>query len=74
MTIRQWFYDRVVVNWKSTLSGFLTATVVTLGYFTAIPSTVLQSHGVSQNTIFWGAVVNGLAIVWLGLIKKDAKQ
>jgi hypothetical protein len=60
-------------NWKSTVAGLLTLIIITGGYFLAIPSDVLQMHGVTQNEIFWGTVVCGVAKLYVALITKDTK-
>ena len=66
-------WTHLVENWKSTAANLLTLIVITGGYFTAMPSTILQQHGVSQNAIFWGTVITGLAKLYIGIITKDAK-
>jgi len=63
----------IVENWKSTAANLLTLIVITGGYFTAMPSAMLQQHGVTQNEIFWGTVLTGLAKMYIGIITKDAK-
>ena len=65
--------QHLVQNWKSTAAHILTLVVITGGYFAMIPSTVLQQHGVTQNELFWGTIIGGLAKVYVGLITKDAK-
>ena len=66
-------FQHLVQNWKSTAANFLTLVVITGGYFSMIPSNVLQQHGVTQNELFWGTVVSGLAKLYVALITKDAK-
>jgi hypothetical protein len=65
--------NTIFTNWRSTLSGILTALLATGTYFSAVPSATLITHGISQNTIFWMTVVDGLATVYLHMISKDAK-
>lgn len=65
--------QHLIENWKSTVANVLTLIVVTGGYFAAVPTTLLQQHGITQNEIFWGTVICGLAKVYVGLITKDAK-
>jgi hypothetical protein len=60
-------------NWRSTVSGLLTLVVITGGYFAAVPATLLQQHGVTQNQIFWGTVISGLAKLYIAIITKDTK-
>ena len=60
-------------NWKSTAANLLTLIVVTGGYFAMMPSAILQQHGVTQNELFWGTVICGLAKLYVGIITKDAK-
>ena len=60
-------------NWKSTAANFLTLVVITGGYFAVIPVATLQQHGVTQNEMFWGTVVCGVAKLWIGLLQKDVK-
>ena len=66
-------WQHFVQNWKSTVANILTLIVVTGGYFAAVPTSMLQQHGISQNAIFWGTVVVGLAKIYVGLITKDVK-
>ena len=63
----------LTANWKSTVSNALTLIVVTGAYFAAIPTAILQQHGITQNEIFWATVVCGLAKLYVGIIQKDAK-
>ena len=65
--------NHLSANWKSTASNLLTLIVVTGMYFAAIPSQVLQQHGVTQNEAFWGTVIVGLAKLYIALITKDAQ-
>ena len=66
-------WQHLIANWKTTASNLLTLIVVTGSYFAAVPSTALQQHGVSQNEIFWGTIIVGLAKIYIGIIQKDAK-
>jgi hypothetical protein len=61
-------------NWKSTAANFLTLVVITGGYFAVIPVATLQEHGITQNEVFWGTVICGLAKLYVGLITNDAKS
>ena len=67
------FLQSAVGSWKSTASNALTLIVLAGGYFTAIPSETLQSHGISQNAVFWITVVVGIAKLYVGMISHDAK-
>jgi len=67
------FLEKAIGSWKSTASSALTLIVLAGGYFTAIPSATLQSHGISQNAIFWMTVVVGLAKLLVGAMTQDAK-
>ena len=66
-------FQHLIENWKSSAANFLTLVVLTGGFFTAMPSEILQSHGVTQNEMFWGTVICGLAKLYVGLITKDTK-
>lgn len=65
--------NHTVQNWKSTASGALTLITLTGGFFTAIPSATLQQHGVTQNEIFWGTCIVGLAKLYVDWLRKDAQ-
>ena len=65
--------QHIVGNWKTTVSGILSAIIATGVYFAAVPTAVLQENEITQKEIFWATVVFGLAKVFLGLIQSDAK-
>lgn len=63
----------VVRNWRSTVSGVLSAVIAAGVYFAAVPSEQLQGLGITQKEIFIGTTIIGLAKVYLAMITKDAK-
>lgn len=63
----------VVKNWRSTVSGVLSAVIAAGVYFAAVPTEQLQGIGITQKEIFIGTIVIGLAKVYLAMITKDAK-
>jgi hypothetical protein len=63
----------VLTNWRSTISGILSAVVAAGVYFAAVPTTQLQGIGITQKEVMIGTVVVGLAKVYLAMITKDAK-
>lgn len=63
----------IFANWRSTASGLLSVVIAAGVYFAAVPTTQLQSMGITQKEIFIGTVVTGLAQVYLHMISKDAK-
>jgi hypothetical protein len=65
--------QHLLTNWKSSVANFLTVVIATGTYFAAVPSATLQSAGVTQNEIFIGTCIVGLAKVYIGLIQKDAQ-
>ena len=60
-------FDYTVKNWKSTLSGTLTVTLVTTGYLLTQPITA--AHHTLTGVL---TIVQGLAKIYIALIQKDS--
>jgi len=76
------FFDKAVVNWKSTVQGILTAllgTIPSISAFLAALQAIKQAanQGVADYRLaIWGAGLTCVAAilkVWIGLISNDAK-
>lgn len=59
--------QHALINWKSSLSGFLSFVIATGAVITAVPN-----HIISQKWSGIATVAVGMAKAWLGLIATDA--
>jgi len=76
------FFEKAIVNWKSTVQGILTALLGTTGPLSAFLAALqaikqAANQGAADYRLaIWGAGLTCLAAtlkVWLGLISNDAK-
>jgi hypothetical protein len=58
--------NSIFTNWKSTIKGFLTVTLVTT-------STLLPLKVLTPEQMLWAGAVQALAIAYISLIQKDTK-
>ena len=58
------FLTKALLNWKSTLSGILTATL-------SLTVALLPLHVLSPREVVWAGTIQAVAKVLLGLIQND---
>ena len=59
-----------LLNWKSTVSGFLTASLATTAAFLSPPLNQL----ISPQHVLWIGAFQVVGKIWIGLITKDADK